>query len=239
MAKECVFLFYDPEEIKQFVGIARRLWMRRNEVVHGGHMMHPNDLVRRMKTAMVEFVEATDSGEMHIAHAPEENIGRNIKWQPPDTVWVKANWDASLAKDKGWMGLGVVVWDEWGRIITAQRKTERGLLEPTMTEARAALMAIRFCKNTGMDRVIFEGDAQVVINAVHSGELDGSCLSVIVADIKSELQSFQHWRLAFVRREGNEATHCLSREATTALMDQSWFSEIPECLINVLRMEHM
>jgi ribonuclease HI len=138
-----------------------------------------------------------------------------------------------------WMGLGVVVRDEWGRIIAAHRKTERGLLVPTMTEARATLMAIRFCKNRGMDRVIFEGDAQVVINAVHSGELDGSCLSVIVADIKSELQSFQHWRLAFVRREGNEAAHCLSREATTTLTDQSWFSEIPECLINVIRMEHM
>jgi hypothetical protein len=112
-----------------------------------------------MKTTMVEFVEATDKGEMHIAPTPEENIGRNIKWQPLDIGWVKANWDASLAKDKRWMGLGVVVRDEWGRIIAAQRKTERGLLEPTMIEVRAALMAIRFCKNRGMDRVIFEGDA--------------------------------------------------------------------------------
>jgi chemotaxis receptor (MCP) glutamine deamidase CheD len=79
----------------------------------------------------------------------------------------------------------------------------------------------------------------VVISAVHSRELDGSCLSVIVVDIKSELQSFQHWCLAIVRREGNEAAHCLSREATTTLTDQSWFSKIPECLIKVLRMEHM
>jgi hypothetical protein len=41
-----IFLQCDPEEIKQFVGIARRLWMRRNEVVHGGRMTHPNGLVR-------------------------------------------------------------------------------------------------------------------------------------------------------------------------------------------------
>jgi hypothetical protein len=40
-----IFLQGDPEEIKQFVGIARRLWMQRNEVVHGGRMTHPNDLV--------------------------------------------------------------------------------------------------------------------------------------------------------------------------------------------------
>jgi hypothetical protein len=55
------------------------------------------------------------------------------------------------------MGFGVVVRDEWGRIIAAQTKTERGLLEPTMAEARAALLAIRFCKNKGFDRIILKG----------------------------------------------------------------------------------
>jgi hypothetical protein len=50
---------------------------------------------------------------------------------------------------------------------------------------------------------------------------------IIVVDIKCELQSFQHWRLAFVRREGNEVAHCLSRVATKHLTDQSWFSKIP------------
>jgi hypothetical protein len=79
----------------------------------------------------------------------------------------------------------------------------------------------------------------MVINAVKSEEVDGSCLSVIVADINCELQSFQHWRFAFVRREGNEVAHCLSREATKTLTDQSWLYEVPECLINVLRVEHM
>jgi ribonuclease HI len=236
---EEIFLQCDLEETKQFVGIARRLWLRRNEVVHGGRMMHPNDLVSQTKTAMVEFAEATDREAKTIAPALGGHIERNIKWQPPDTGWAKANWDASLAKDKGWMGFGVVVRDEWGQIIAAQTKSERGCLEPTMAEARAALLAISLCKTRGLNRIIFEGDAQVVIKAIHSEEVDGSCLGVIVADIKSELQAFPQWRLAFVRREGNEMAHFLSREATKTLTDRSWLNEVPECLNNELRTEHM
>jgi ribonuclease HI len=72
-------------------------------------------------------------------------------------------------------------------------------MEATLAEARAVLMAIRLCKNRGFDQIIFEGDAKAVINAVHSEEMDGSSLSVIVANIRCELQSFQHWQLAFVR----------------------------------------
>jgi hypothetical protein len=71
-AVEEIFLQCDPEEIKQFVGIARRLWLRRNEVVHGGRMIHPNDLVSQTKTAMVEFAEATDRGAKNIVSAWEE-----------------------------------------------------------------------------------------------------------------------------------------------------------------------
>ena len=132
-----------------------------------------------------------------------------------------------------------MVRDEWGRIVAAQSKIEKGLLEPTMAKARATLLAIRLCKNMGIDHIIFEGDVKVVINAVLLDEIDGSCLNIVVANIKCELQSFQHWRLSFVRREGNEVAYCLSKEVTKNLTDQSWFSEIPECVVSVLRMEHI
>ena len=137
------------------------------------------------------------------------------------------------------MGFGVVVRDEWGRILAIQSKTEQGQLEPTLAEARASLIAIKLCKNMGIDHIIFKGDAKVVINAILSEEIDGSCLSVIVSDIQSELQTLHHWRLSFVGREGNEVAHCLSKAATMTLTDRRWFSEILECVINVLRLEHM
>jgi hypothetical protein len=39
----------DSEEIRLFVGIARRLWLRRNDVVYGGSLLHPSLLVQKKK----------------------------------------------------------------------------------------------------------------------------------------------------------------------------------------------
>jgi hypothetical protein len=35
----------DTEEIQLFVGIARKIWLRRNDVVHGNSFAHPTALV--------------------------------------------------------------------------------------------------------------------------------------------------------------------------------------------------
>ena len=98
---EDIFLKCEVDEVKQFVGIVRRLWLWRNEVVHGGRMTHPTDLVLQTKMAIEEFAEVIERGGEHIVSVSGGNIERNFKWLPPDTGWIKANWDASLAKNKG------------------------------------------------------------------------------------------------------------------------------------------
>ena len=60
---EDILLKCELDKVKQFVGIARRLWLRWNEVVHEGHITHPNDLVLRTKTAMEEFTKVTTRAE--------------------------------------------------------------------------------------------------------------------------------------------------------------------------------
>jgi hypothetical protein len=48
-------------------------------------------------------------GTVACGRADEDNP---VKWTTPASGWVKVNWDASCAKNKGWIGLGVVVRDE-------------------------------------------------------------------------------------------------------------------------------
>jgi hypothetical protein len=58
-----IFAHDDQEEIKLFGGISQRLWLRRNEVVHGGSMTHPNSIVQRTLAAIQDFSQANDVGE--------------------------------------------------------------------------------------------------------------------------------------------------------------------------------
>jgi hypothetical protein len=52
---ECFLKKCSQEEIMQFARLARRLWLRRNDVGHGGVMSSPQSLVQATSQAMEEF----------------------------------------------------------------------------------------------------------------------------------------------------------------------------------------
>jgi hypothetical protein len=54
----------DEDELRLFVSIARRIWFRRNEVVHGGPFTHPTVLVHQAMEAVSDFSAAN---ELHVA----------------------------------------------------------------------------------------------------------------------------------------------------------------------------
>jgi hypothetical protein len=73
------------------VGLARRIWTRRNEVIHGGAFAHPVVLINNMKKANDFFNEVHKKQET----TSTERV-HSVCWTAPTTSWMKANWDASL-----------------------------------------------------------------------------------------------------------------------------------------------
>lgn len=93
---EAIFHHCEADEIIQFSGIARRLWLRRNEVVFEGTFVHPSILVQRMSTAVEEFSKA-NAGEDTLRESNEMAVYE--VWRAPCHGWWKVNWDASLGKE--------------------------------------------------------------------------------------------------------------------------------------------
>jgi ribonuclease HI len=121
------------------------------------------------------------------------------------------NWDASIAKDKDWMGFGMVLRDERGLFLAAFSQTLVGRLDVLKAEAKAALAAIQFCKRLRFSQLHLEGDEQGVVATVKAQNRDWSSMGMLVEDFKHELQSLQQWQLTFVRREGNQAAFLASK----------------------------
>ena len=42
-------------------------------------------------------------------------------WTPPKN-WYKVNTDGAVFRDKRWSGVGVIIKDEWGRVVAAMSK---------------------------------------------------------------------------------------------------------------------
>jgi hypothetical protein len=123
---EKVFNNCETEEIQLFVGTARLLWLRRNDVVFGKMLQHPTEVAKRAKRHVEEFLQASENRNMD---APSVAVQRDRRWRAPEEGWLKANWDASSARSQDRLGFGVVVRTENGTVVAAQSKTLEATLQ--------------------------------------------------------------------------------------------------------------
>jgi hypothetical protein len=119
-----MFARFDPEEVELFVEIARRLWFRRNDVVHGGYFSHPNEVIGTATALMTEYRSAPIP-----VHVEREALNGSVeplmvKWSPPPVGVVKANWDVAVDMKNGKLGYGCVIRDSGGNLQAASYHVE-------------------------------------------------------------------------------------------------------------------
>ncbi|XP_041009471.1 probable inactive receptor kinase At5g53320 [Juglans microcarpa x Juglans regia] len=81
-----------------------------------------------------------------------------------------------------------------------------------IVEAIALIRTIEVCREMGFNKVVFEGDALIVINAVKEDVACWAWYGQVVEDVKSSLKELLHWEIQFVRREGNMIAHSLAKD---------------------------
>jgi ribonuclease HI len=233
---EGVFTKCDMDEQIHFATLARRIWLRRNEVVHGGVLTHPHVVLQQTMKAIQEYALAQEKGN---ETAPPSGGPAANRWLAPEEGWCKGNWDAALEGGTGQLGLGAVIRDSTGTVLAARCDFRRGNLSPVAAEAKAALLTVQLCREVGLRKIHLEGDAKTVVDAVNSSEEDKSWLGHLFEDIKGELSSFDGWKMSFVRRKGNHVAHGLARFAVRHAAAETWNGAVPECICELVALEQL
>jgi hypothetical protein len=150
------------DELELFAMIARRIWERRNGVVYGEPFTHPCVVVRQ---AMDHLQLHRKMNEKHqeVTEPPLLTIQR---WEAPLSQYFKVNWDVAISYGEKRMGVGVIIRDGMGHVIVALSQPILALHETTTTEAMAALRAVEFCREVGINDILLEGDSLLVVKAV-------------------------------------------------------------------------
>jgi hypothetical protein len=105
---EMFFVLCSPEEVDFNVEMARRIWFRRNSVVHGGDFLHPNDVLSSAIMAIGDYKGALES-DISLRESEGTSLSsRILNWCPPPIGYFKANWDAAINSKKGILGFGCV-----------------------------------------------------------------------------------------------------------------------------------
>jgi hypothetical protein len=111
-----LFLKYTTEEMALIMGLARRIWLRRNDVLHGGVFAHPRVLIQRAIQTMEDFKEAHG---LRLEVALHSSAQGGFRWLASSPRCFKANWDASVDCKARHLGCGVVIRDTDGGFVAA------------------------------------------------------------------------------------------------------------------------
>lgn len=88
------------------------------------------------------------------------------QWRPPGENYLKANWNATLDVKSRKMGIGVIIKNEKGEVIATCCDSRDYVNQLALAECLALRKAMGFCRDLSFNRVILEGDAQVIVNVV-------------------------------------------------------------------------
>lgn len=200
---------YAKDALTVFADTARRIWFRRNEVIHGGVLSHPNAIVGENKKAAEEYCQANAT----VQGKRVDESSMPLRWTVPPPSWCKANWDLGLDKQPERFGMGVVVRYQMGDIVAASCTTRPGIPDPTSAEAMGALFAASFWQQIGIQRLILEGDAQVIVKVVAVLEGNGTQFVHIVTGTRKTLDTFEGWQCVFIGRKCNMTAYSLALSA--------------------------
>jgi hypothetical protein len=51
----------DAQSFYVLMGTARRIWLQRNDFIHGGVFTHPAEIMKRAKAVILDFQKARDN----------------------------------------------------------------------------------------------------------------------------------------------------------------------------------
>lgn len=84
---------------------------------------------------------------------------------------------------------------------------------------------MKFCIELGFERVNFESDAQVLINAIKGEEVCWAWYGNLIEDVRQILKNISLWSIDFVHREGNQVAHLLAKNSLLLFSESIWIEE--------------
>ncbi|OVA03269.1 Ribonuclease H domain [Macleaya cordata] len=158
------------------------------------------------------------------------NTNRITCWRPPSSQALKLNIDASFLSSTVFAGIGILIRDNADSFKAANCIQLRAS-SSKHAEGLALLAAVEWARDLNLTRVIFESDAQSVINYINheTGILDWRC-KIILKDCKTIILSFEFVEFTYTIREFNRPADTLAKAARLSTTGSAVF-EVPPSFI--------
>lgn len=153
----------------------------------------------------------------------------------PRATWAKLIL-MGVNKNMDMGGSGVIVRKSMKAFVAA-RKVSYGIRDPFILEAIAAREGLLFVKELGLQKVILEGDAKLLVDMFNRKIKTQTMITVILEDMRLFFSSFEEVLMQFVKCTANGAVDCVARHAFGGNGVCTWEFTLPNWLLSFPRRE--
>ena len=100
-------------------------------------------------------------------------------------------------------GVGVIIWDDRGRLKAAMTMKLHAPLGALEVEAKAFEVGMQFAKDVGIQDVVLEGDSIIINRALCKLSTPPSSVAPIIEGILDLSKDFRRVQFSHIRRQGN------------------------------------
>ncbi|KAF5450671.1 hypothetical protein F2P56_031001 [Juglans regia] len=211
--------------LEEVAMILKGIWNRRNKYVFENVFSSPAQVYEGAIHSLDGFRNALKCKKANSSGGCPVSVIK--QWKKPEDGWLKANFDAAIDEQNGIVGLWIIIRNNKREVMAAYSEPQRMKTKAVVVEAIALRRTIEVCKEMGFNKVIFEGDALVIINTVKENVMCWTWYGQVVEDVKSSLKELLHWKILFVRRDGNMIAHRLAKFALNIGKLTCWIEECP------------
>ena len=196
------------------------IWKNRNAAKFEGKIKQAKELASEALALVKEF-----KGQLE---APRQRApSRTAGWTPPRKGWYKVNVDGTVFEESGSCGIGVVTRNERGLLMGEMSKKLDLPLGALEVEAKAFEEGILLAGDLGLGKIVLEGDAKLVTDALAGYCSPSSSIQMIIGGIQRWSFNVQAWQVTHVCRMGNCVAHLMARNAKLVTDNIVWVEDTP------------
>lgn len=212
-----------------------RIWKNRNELCFKDKEYTVEEVLRRAVEDTEEW-QLRKQGENR-ANESSTRILTNEKWKPPPQCWVKCNTDAAWQSEGNRCSIGWALRNDKGTVIWMCARALPKVKNVLEAELEAMRWAVTSMSRFRYKKVIFESDAQSLINLINSDE-EWPSLKPMLQDIRKTLCQFEEVKFMYVPRGANGVADRVARESLSMLShDPKLYSIMPSWIKSIVELE--
>ena len=144
------------------------------------------------------------------------------------------NFDGAVFREDDSAGVGAVIRDEQGVMVAAMAEKIPLPYSVTAMEVLAAVKALRFARDIGLESFILKGDSKITIDALVGDNMEHAEFGNLIEEAKWLSSQFGEVSYSHVKRQGNYAAHNSARHARHVSEFTVWMEDVPPHLSTVI-----